>query len=497
MFLRPFIKQISLFSFFIFFFSILLPGLAEGISAKKEQELSEEFLKAVFKRFEIIDDPLIVKYINNIGNRIVATLPPQPFKYHFYVIKEDAYNAFAGPAGHIFIFSGLIEAMDNEEELAGIIGHEISHVVCRHISKRIERSKKISALSLAGIAAGILLGIAGAGEAAQAVMVGSQAAGHSAALAYSREDEMQADEIGLKYLKKAGYNGKELITILQKIKKVQWFGPKQIPTYLTTHPAIDDRIIYIGSWLEVHGKKGKKPIRRSSSDFERAQARLFIKYGDKNKVLQRFKAKVTNHPGDPMAHYQYGLILERVGHRKDAINHLKIALEKNIFDSAILYDLGRIYFLDGRFEEALRSLKSAESISSYDPEGRFFLGRTLLALGRLNESLSVFNDLIENNSEYTEAFYFIGKIYGKQGNLGDAHLHLGTYYKERGDLKNGIFHLKKALKYVKDPVKKKKIEKMIEDGRKRNFAEEKPEKANKPIRPNRSRTRNFTRNPVR
>jgi len=220
MFLRPFIKQISLFSVFIFFFIILLQGLAEGISAKKEQELSEEFLKAVFKRFEIIDDPLIVKYINNIGNRIVATLPPQPFKYHFYVIKEDAYNAFAGPAGHIFIFSGLIEAMDNEEELAGIIGHEISHVVCRHISKRIERSKKISALSLAGIAAGILLGIAGAGEAAQAVMVGSQAAGHSAALAYSREDEMQADEIGLKYLKKAGYNGKELITILQKIKSL-------------------------------------------------------------------------------------------------------------------------------------------------------------------------------------------------------------------------------------------------------------------------------------
>jgi len=496
MFLRPFIKPISIFSTFFIFFSMFLPGLAEGISAKKEQELSEEFLKVVFKRFDIIDDPLIVKYINNIGNRIVATLPPQPFKYHFYVIKEDSYNAFAGPAGHIFIFSGLIEAMDNEEELAGIIGHEISHVVCRHISKRIERSKKISALSLAGIAAGILLGIAGAGQAAQAVMVGSQAAGHSTMLAYSREDEMQADEIGLKYLKKAGYNGKELINILHKIKSVQWFGPEQIPTYLTTHPAIDDRIIYIGNWLEINGEKGKKPIQKSSSDFERIQARLLIKYGDENKVLQKFEAKVTKHPDDPMAHYQYGLILERVGHRKDAIHHLRIALNKNIFDSAILYDLGRIYFLDGRFEEALRSLKSAESISSYDPEGRFFLGRTLLALGRLNESLSVFNDLIENDPEYNEAFYFIGKIYGKQGNLGDAHLHLGTYYKERGDLKNGIFHLKKALKYVKDPVKKKKIEKMIDGGRKQSHTEEKQEKANNPSRQNRSRTRNFARNTI-
>ncbi|MCJ7773368.1 MAG: M48 family metalloprotease, partial [Desulfobacterales bacterium] len=392
----------------------------------------------------------------------------------------------------IFIFSGLIEAMDNEDELAGIIGHEISHVLCRHISKRIERSTKISALTLAGIAAGILLGIAGAGDAAQAVLVGSNAAGQSAALAYSREDEMQADEVGLKYLKKAGYSGKELINILNKIKSRQWFGPDQIPTYLSTHPGLDDRIIYIGSWLEVNENKSKKKTRKNSSDFERAQARLFIKYSDENKVLQRFKADVTKHPDDPMAHYRYGLILDRAGNRKDAIDHLRIALEKNIFDSAVLYDLGRIYFLDGRFEEALRSLKSAESISPYDSEGRFFLGRTLLELGRLNESLSAFNDLIENSPEYNDAFYFLGEIYGKQGNLGEAHLHLGTYYKSKGDFKNGLFHLEKALKYVKDPEKKKKIEKMIEEGTKQPAIEEKPEEANRP-RPGRSRTRNIMR----
>lgn len=492
MFLRRFMKSTAIFSVFFLLFSISPPRLAQGISIKKEQELSEEFLKVVFKRFEIIDDPLIIKYINELGNRIVATLPPQPFTYHFYVIKEDAFNAFAGPAGHVFIFSGLMEAMDNEDELAGIIGHEISHVLCRHISRRIERSKKISALTLAGIAAGILLGIAGAGDAAQAVLVGSNAAGQSASLAYSREDEMQADQIGLKYLKKAGYSGKELIAILKKIKSRQWFGPDQIPTYLTTHPGIDDRIIYIGSWLEVNGDIKKNAL-RNSSNFERAQARLFIKYGDEDKVLQRFKNDVTKHPDNPVAHYRYGLILERVGNRKDAIDHLRIALEKNIFDSAILYDLGRIYFLDGRFDEALRALRSAESISPADAEGRFYLGRTLFELGRLNESLSVFNELIENNPGYNEAFYFIGEIYGKQGKLGDAHLNLGTYYKSKGDLTNSLFHLKKALKYEKDPEKKKKIEKMIKEATKQPAVEEKPEEANRRIGPVRSRTRNIMR----
>lgn len=480
MIFRPLIKPIAIAAVFFFLFTVIPLNRAEGISVMREKELGEEFLKAVYENFEIIDDPMINTYINDIGNRIVKTLPPQPFEYHFYVIKEDAYNAFAGPGGHIFVFSGLIEAMDNEGELAGIIGHEVSHVLCRHISKRIERSKKISALTLAGIAAGILLAVAGAGDAAQAVLVGSNAAGASAALAYSREDEMQADEVGLKYLKKAGYNGKELITILQKIKSMQWFGPKQIPTYLTTHPALDDRMIYIGNWLEINGKKDSNASRKNSSDFERFQARLLIKFGDERKVLRRFQAAVEKNPGDPMAHYRYGLMLDRTGNRQEAIEHLRMALEKNIFDSAVLYDLGRMYFLDGRFEDALKTLKSAESVTPYDPEGRFYLGRVLLSLGRLDESLSAFNELIENNPEYNEAFYFISEIYGKQGNLADAHLNLATYYKGRGDEKNSRFHLGKALTYAKDPAKKKKIEEMIENNEKGSLSEKKTEITNRP-----------------
>ena len=111
--------------------------------------------------------------MNKIGNRILSVLPQQPFNYHFYVIKEDVYNAFATPAGHIFVYTGLLDAMDEEEELAGILGHEIAHVYCRHISQKIERSKKIGIATLAGIAAGILLGVGGAGEAANAVTMGS------------------------------------------------------------------------------------------------------------------------------------------------------------------------------------------------------------------------------------------------------------------------------------------------------------------------------------
>ena len=143
----------------VFISGVLSPGLSSGITIKEEEELSRQFLGAILANFPIIDDPIVVRYINRIGKEILASFPQQPFKYHFYVIKDDAFNAFATPAGHIFIHSGLMAAMDDEEELAGIIGHEISHVYCRHISQKIERSKKLNMATMAGMAAGILAGI--------------------------------------------------------------------------------------------------------------------------------------------------------------------------------------------------------------------------------------------------------------------------------------------------------------------------------------------------
>ena len=209
--------------------SIISPERALGITVQQERELSREVMKVVLTHFELIKDPLIVNYVNDIGNKILSVLPPQPFTYRFYVVKDDVYNAFATPAGNIFINSGLLMAMENEEELAGIIAHEIAHVVCRHISQKIERSKKIGIATLAGIAAGIFLGAGGAATAANAVTFGSIAAGQSIALVYSREDETQADQIGLDSLALAGYSSKGLTSVLTKIQASSGSDQTRVP----------------------------------------------------------------------------------------------------------------------------------------------------------------------------------------------------------------------------------------------------------------------------
>ena len=98
---------------FVFLSGLLGPPVATGITIKEEEDLSREFLRYVTLQLEIIDDPIIVEYVNSVGKKILAKVPPQPFPYHFYVVKQDVYNAFATPAGHVFIYSGLLAAMDS------------------------------------------------------------------------------------------------------------------------------------------------------------------------------------------------------------------------------------------------------------------------------------------------------------------------------------------------------------------------------------------------
>jgi len=449
--------------FIVLIICMLVPGRAFSITVKEEEELSREFMKYVLEHVELIEDPLIVNYVNNVGKRIISAIPPQPFTYHFYIIKDNVYNAFASPAGHIFINSGLFEAMDNEEELAGILGHEIAHVACRHISQKIERSKKIGLATLAGIAAGIFLGTGGAATAASAVTVGSMAAGQSIALAYSREDEMQADQLGLEYLTKAKYSSLGLLSALKKIRSRQWFSSDQVPTYLTTHPAIENRIAYISSRLGNNTEPKSQASSKACYDFEIAHTRLVAMYGDESIALRKFETYIEKDPESHLAHYGYALILARTGNRKEALAHLKTALEKSAFDPNVLKDLGRIYFLDGQYPEALNSLKGAASIAPDDPENLFFIGRTQIELGKLKEATSTFEKLIAKNPDYTMALYFLGNVYGKLGKLEDAHYFLGIYYKDKQNYKNAMFHLNRALKTITDPDKRSKIEGLLKE----------------------------------
>jgi len=441
--------------------SQLAPQGGFGMTIGEEEKLSREILSQIYREYELIEDPVVVDYVNKVGNRIVAVLKDPLFDYKFQVINVAAYNAFAIPAGYIFINSGLMAAMDNEDELAGILAHEIAHVNARHISQKIERSKKIGWATMAGVAAGMLLGVAGGGDAAQAVTKGSQAAGTAAELSYSRDDEIQADQLGLIYLTDAGYSGEGLLKILKKMRSKQWYDTNQVPTYLRTHPAIDDRIAYLDSQLAGTSKTVKARAQESPDEFMRAHTYLITEYGDEELVLRYLQGEVTKNPDDPMAHYRYGLILARAGRRQEAIDQMRTALEKRAFDPFILRDIGRVYYLDGQYEQSLKMLKTARNMIPNDADCNLYLGQAYMDMGLFEESSPILREVIEKHPYYTKVYYILGQSLGKQGNLADAHYYLGVYYTRKGDYQTAVAQFQRALTYAKDTERRNQIEERL------------------------------------
>lgn len=433
-----------------------------NLTTNEERELGREFMHYMKKHLALIEDPDIVGYVNKVGQYIVSQYPPQPFQFDFSVVKEDVYNAFAGPGGHVFIYSGLIAAMDSEEQLAGILAHEIGHVFARHISKQIEASKKIGLATMAGILAGIFLG--GSPAATSAIASTSMAAGKSMSLRFSRQHEMEADQLGLKYLHRSGYSGKGLLKALQTIRQKQWFGTDQIPSYLTTHPAVEARMAYLDTWIHAHPDWKPSTTPPILGNFNQIKTKLIALYADMRVAQNILDARLRANPKDALACYGKGLLLDREGDKQQAVAYLEKAARLDPADAFIVRDLGKSQFNMGDYGAALETLGKALSISTKDPEGLLLLGRAQMMTDNPQGALETFKMLLAQSPGYLPGTYYLGETYGKLGHLAEAHYHLGLYYKEKGPAKTARFHLQRALQLSsRDPARQALIRKALKE----------------------------------
>lgn len=450
-------KAVALATTLFFLCAALPPPPAHALTVREESELADEFLKAVHEYYDVIEDPMINNYINELGRKLTVGVPPQPFEFHFYVIREDTFNAFAGPGGNIFVFSGLIDALENENELAGILTHEIAHVTARHISDMIEKSKKTSLATVAGMVTGILVGLGGASAVGSALTFGSVAAGQSMVLAYTRENEMQADTLGRKYLTAAGYNLNGLLTALERIRSQEWFGEESIPTYLKTHPATADRINSLSNTLSNQ----KPPPPKNTYAFDQTRARIIALYGNPNSRLERLAKMAQAQPNNPAIQYGYGLALAESGQPENAVSRLNNAIALKPDDQYMTIALGKAQFMAGNYPLALKTLTGIQNLHRYGPEGLFYLGRVQMATGNPAAAVDTFEKLLADSPDHTETMMFLGECYGEQGKLGQAHYYLGKYYRKKGNLKNARFHFEHSLKNTDDPAKRRELEEMI------------------------------------
>ncbi len=447
--LTRFVAFVLLISFFTSLFTLFNPVYSHAmISHVDEKKMGEKFIKVAKKHFHFIEDDEIVEYVNEVGQHIVDCLPnPLPYNFRFYVIDNQIPNAFAVPGGYIFVHRGIIELMDNEGELASILAHEIGHIQARHIARRIERSKVLNVAMLAAMLAGMFLG---GGAASQALIRGSMATNMSMQLEHSRQDEREADHRGMENLVRAGYDPQCMYDAMKKVWNNKWQSGVDIPDYLSTHPALGERLVYIRGLVAVKEKETRlyKSNRRKGQEvFPFINAMLWGKYHDVRAAEYHFNSLIARGNRDGSAYMGLAFVQEREGRIVEAINSVSKALQFHPNSPLLLTTLARLYFKSNHTDKSITLLKQALKIDRRFREAYYRLGRCYEELGQNRLALDNFSKALDMGFRSPQLKYHIGIVYGRLNQLAPAHEYLGFYYadKDRPNFKLALYHLNKAL----------------------------------------------------
>lgn len=211
----------------------LATGREESLlySTDKEINLGRSIAKQVEAKYRLVEDPSVQEKVDRIGQKIAAVCDRKGLVYYFKALDEKEVNAVSLPGGFVYLYKGLID-IATDDELAGVIAHEVAHIVARHSIKKLQASMGyMLARIITGQATGSSDAVYGADLAFSEVMLG-----------YSREDELLADKVGVRYTERAGFKPHAMLSFLGKLKEVKRKEPLAPLSYGRTHPYIADRI---------------------------------------------------------------------------------------------------------------------------------------------------------------------------------------------------------------------------------------------------------------
>ena len=402
----------------LFSLSLLFPAQGHafffgGVTLKDEQEMGRKFDMAIRSGLPMVADPEVSIYVRDLVNRIVRSIPPQPFRFKPGVILHPSMNAFAVPGGYIYVFTGLLMNFNAEEEVAGVVCHELAHVTQRHVASRLERAQMISIGSLLLAVAGVAVG--GGSVAA----VGALGAGQSAMLDYSRADETEADQIGMQYLIKAGYPPIGMVNGFKVLRQKSRMMGASIPAYLSTHPDIGDRINGISARI-LKMPKALTDKKVDNRRFKRMQVLLWGRYGTPETALQRFRGQ------DALSLMGRGMVHSRLNNVSAAASAFDAAVARAPQDSLVLREAGIFNYRKGSMAKARTLLQKALQLDARDYMASFFYARLLDDDGLHREAQRRFRDVLHFVPDDAEVHESLARSYGADNRQDLAYVHL-TY----------------------------------------------------------------------
>ncbi len=442
-----------LFSFYFASFShaketldLQLPDLGDSsekiISPEQDKALGEAFFRSLHRRIKILDDPEIQHYIQSLGRQLVkhSETPAKPF--HFFIVLDNNINAFAGPGGYIGINSGLFTLTEVESELASVMAHEVAHISQRHLYRAFEAADRLSIPAAAATLAAILLGTQST-ELGQAALVAVQAGTTQFQIDFTRENEKEADRIGMQTLSKAHYNPRSMPVFFERLQQSTRYYGRGIPEFLRTHPVSASRI------ADTRGRAEQYAYRQypDSTGYLLSKTKLRVLSSADDDALQKHFSR-QQHQGTPMqrAAMRYGM----------ALLHLK----NQQFKSAerLFSDLSKQYphivqFMTARARTALDSGNFDQALHLYKQALRRFPQFSSIKLETIEAFLQ--NDQPHQAKAYLETlpfsikkqpayFELLAQTHSALGQTVESHRFLAEYYFAKGQTEQAIQQIKQA-----------------------------------------------------
>ncbi|MBI3595636.1 MAG: M48 family metalloprotease [Nitrospirae bacterium] len=419
------------------------------------KEIGKEFLKEARKQYRFVKDQEVVDAVNQVGRRLVTAAGGDPEAFHFLVVSEIEPNAFAIPGGYIFVFDGLLTKLESEDELAGVLAHESGHVMHNHFFKD---ESKVNALTLATIAA-ILLSKGRAAGSSIAL-----AANATAQLHFSRENEEEADASGMQYLKQAGYDPNGMLNFFQTLLAYEKINGVEIPAYLETHPALEDRIHLVELRL-ARPVDHVLPTPRKVMDWGRVETILRAKSQAWQDVAQLFPEHPAGTAPNERYHYLAGLAYLTTDRVAEAITEYQAALATSPTNPVYHADLAAAYLksqeVDKAKAEAIESLKRSKPGEEL-PSAYFVLGMVEEHAGRLEQAQQEYEEALRRDPDHAFAHYHLGQVYFQTGKTSEGAYHTGRYLRLNLEPEAALQEFKRAKELSsKDSELTRKIQEQI------------------------------------
>ncbi len=397
----------------------------------------------------IIRDAEIENFLEEISHPIFSEANLNLNSVDIYVFNDSSINAFVACGQKIFVNTGLIQSFETPSMLRGVMAHETGHIAGGHLARSDEALERAQTPMIVGLLLGIGAAIAGDGDAAQALLLGSQQIAQGMVAKYSRSQESAADQAAIKYLEGIKKSSNGMLEVLYKFANQEALSSNRQSVRVRSHPISRDRIRSLEQKVNKSQFINERDNEKILFQYKMIQAKLDGFLNNPNDVIRKAKkdsSLIFNKYSLAVAYYRKALLKESLSALNEMINQYP--------NNPWFYELkGQVLYESGKIRESIIPYRKSLSISPNEPLLMVALATALNALENKNnaiEAISLLKKSLMHDQKNTQTWFQLAISYSRINDIGNAELASAERHFLTGNVKMASFHAKKSLKYNKN-----------------------------------------------